>query len=196
MIWSSSSVTFRGRCAIWWCSSVTFCARRNIWWNSSVAVCGRCNIWWCPLAEHTWGCQRVSLRIDRVDLHSLWCCYWVNGSNYATCLNLYPITRLKTNVSPQGGWGRMSFQTSHFVHTIHHLESTLLMEDMGCTKLCRLWNSLKVKMSLKLYVEHNLWPKSCIASAPSQFHLEYNERRKFLLETHHFWGPNLRLQGG
>ena len=71
MIWSSSSVTFRGRCAIWWCSSVTFCVRRNIWWNSSVAVCGRCNIWWCPLAEHTWGCQRVSLRIDRVDLHVL-----------------------------------------------------------------------------------------------------------------------------
>lgn len=95
-----------------------------------------------------------------------------------------------------GGWSRMSFQTSHFVYTIHHLESTLLMEDMGCTKLCRLWNSLKVKMSLKLYVEHNFWPKSCIASAPSQFHLEYNERRRFLLETHHSWGSKSSFAGG
>lgn len=82
------------------------------------------------------------------------------------------------------------------MYTIHHLESTLLMEDMGCTKLCRLWNRLKVKMSLKLYVEHNFWPKSCIASAPSQFHLEYNERRRFLLETLMFGVQILFCRGG
>lgn len=50
-------------------------------------------------------------------------------------------------------------------------------------------------MSLKLYLEHSFWPKSCSASAPSQFHLEYNERKRFLLETHHFFGPKLSFFG-